>query len=188
MQIDGCTILLQSGRYVNPLDLQPDDVAIDDIVHALSNQCRFSGHTRTFYSVAEHSVRVAYLLRDAGHPMNVVLWGLLHDAAEAYLVDLPRPLKHHPGFGDTYRAVEAHALSAITRRFGLVPDEPAAVKHADLRLLATERRDLLPPIGNWAILDGVQPLDEQISPWRPDTAATFMFRLYREVARVPEAA
>src|ERR1039457_118422 len=80
-----------SGLRFWPLDPNPEKILIDDIAHALAHQCRFGGHASRFYSVAEHSVHVSRLC-----PPEDALWGLLHDASEAYLVDLPRPLKQLP--------------------------------------------------------------------------------------------
>lgn len=170
MSVSGPTILTASGRYVNPLELAAGDVCLEDVAHALANQCRYSGHTRVFYSVAEHSVRVARHLLEQQQPPGLALWGLLHDAAEAYLVDLPRPLKHEPTFGPVYRRAEARAMLAVCDHFDLPPEEPGPVKDADLVLLATERRDLLPPAGDWAVLDGVTPLPDRIVPWPPAEA------------------
>lgn len=171
-KIEGATILTASGLYVEPLNLQAEDVRLSDIAHALSNQCRFSGHTRHFYSVAEHSVRVMDSLRADGASIDVLRWGLLHDASEAYLVDLPRPLKLDPTFGAFYREAETRAQDAIAEAFGLGWPEPLAVKVMDVRLLATERRDLMPPGGDWAVLDGVKPLHYRMTPWSADTART----------------
>lgn len=186
-RVQGSTIMTASGRYVDPLDLRPDDVCIEDIAHALGNQCRYSGHTREFYSVAQHSFIVAEVLADRGANAETVLWGLLHDAAEAYLVDLPRPLKRHEVFGAIYRDTEDRVLAAVLTHFGLDHVEPPAVKLVDLILLATERRDLMPAGGDWAVLDGVTPLVGVIDPWPPSVArARFMdaFELLTSRARL----
>jgi len=127
-----------SGRIFYPLDPRPEDIDIEDIAHALSLQCRFNGHCRTFYSVAEHSVRVSELL-----PREFALWGLLHDAAETYLGDLVRPIKRQAEFSH-YREHERVIEAAVATKFALYPTEiPRQVRHADDVLLATERRDLL---------------------------------------------
>lgn len=90
----GPTIRTYSGRYVDPFDLKPDDVCIEDIARALAFQCRFAGHMHTFYSVAEHSLNVAHMiLRQTGN-MKWATLGLLHDADEAYLPDMVRPVKY----------------------------------------------------------------------------------------------
>jgi hypothetical protein len=178
------TILTHTGRYVNPLDLRPDDVRIEDVAHALSNQCRYAGHTRTFYSVAEHSLWCAGYLEERGYGPDVALAGLLHDAAEAYLVDLPRPLKMAPGFGDLYREAEARAQRVLEEVFGLAHGqlEHPAVKRADLVLLATERRDLMPPHGDWPILDGVEPMEGVLTPMRPEVARRWFLHHYTRLS------
>lgn len=179
-QIEGCTILLASGNYVNPMSLRPDDVWIEDIAHALGNQCRYSGHTREFYSVAEHSVRLATILEEAGESWEVVLFGLLHDAAEAYLVDLPRPLKRDSALGEAYMDAEERCLRAVMCHFGLWRPQPRCVSAADLRMLATERRDLMPGDDVWAVIADVEPLEEVIEPWDPrDARETFLFEFHR---------
>jgi len=152
-----------TGRSVRPLDIDPVTLDIVDIAHGLSNLCRFSGQCRSFYSVAEHSVRVSRIL-----PESLALWGLLHDAAEAYLVDFPRPLKQSRGLGQLYKLAETRAMQVIAHKYGLPWPEPAAVKRADEVVLATELRDLfvLAPPG----IGAVMPLVEVIVPWPPEVA------------------
>lgn len=146
-----------SGVQFWPLDPRPEEIRIEDIAHALSNQCRFSGHVSAHYSVAEHCVRVSRIV-----PALDALWGLLHDAAEAYLVDLPRPLKRLPGFA-AYRDAESEIMVAVCSKFGL-PMEPASVRLADAVLLATEARDLMGPRpAPWMAMP--EPLVERIEPW-----------------------
>lgn len=83
-----------SGNEINILDPMPSAISIRDIAHALSNQCRFNGHVRHFYSVAEHSVLVSHLLEELHpHDKDTQLAGLLHDAAEAYMGDMISPMK-----------------------------------------------------------------------------------------------
>lgn len=118
------------------------DICIEDIAHALSNQCRFAGHTRWHYSVAQHSAVVCLYLATEGYSPIVQLWGLLHDASEAYLVDLPSPLKHSPEFLP-YRVAEGELMLCICEKFGLPYDEPPAVKDADERALADEAAALM---------------------------------------------
>jgi hypothetical protein len=134
-----------TGKRFYPLNARKEDICITDIAHALSNQCRFSGHTRRFYSVAEHSVHVSLVVADRGGSFEDQLWGLLHDASEAYLVDLPTPLKKDPVFGFVYRAAERALTKAIAEAFDLEGHEPPGIVHnADLAMLATEARDLMP--------------------------------------------
>ena len=129
-----------SGRRFNPTKPNPSSIVIQDVAHALSLQCRFSGHTRQFYSVAQHSVGVSYLCdrQDA-------LWGLLHDASEAYLVDIPNPLKRSGKF-DAYLDFEKNMMQAVCIRFNLPPDEPASVKAADRKMLEIEAQELMSPL------------------------------------------
>jgi hypothetical protein len=159
-----------TGRTIDPIDPHPGEIDIQDIAHALSMQCRFSGHCRVHYSVAEHSVRVSEYLEDAGASKEVCLWGLLHDASEAYLVDLPRPLKEHTELGRAYREAESHLQAVICRRFGLSEKQPAIVHVADDALLATEVRDLMR--GDrpyWAKIRSPS-LPDRIRPWKQSVA------------------
>ena len=159
-----------TGRAVFPLDPREEDIDILDIAHALSLQCRFSGHVREFYSVAEHSVRVAKLVADLDGTFlpgaSDALWALLHDASEAYLVDVPRPIKRAVGM-EAYREAERGLQRVICRRFGLPEEEPVAVRLADQTLLSTEARDLMPPNeeywGQWRA--DFPPLERRIEPW-----------------------
>src|SRR3954471_8611075 len=103
-----------SVRWVNPFDPDPEQLDAGDIAQALSNQCRFGGHSRVFYSVAQHSAIVSDLVRDRGGSTTDVLAALLHDAGEAYLVDLPHPLKHRSELGPPYRRAEGLLEAAIS--------------------------------------------------------------------------
>lgn len=141
----GAWIQTFTGRAFYPLDPRPEDINLLDIAHALSMQCRFTGHLRRFYSVAEHCCRVSVMVKRLGGTTEEALWGLLHDASEAYLVDVARPVKHTP-LMQGYRDAEAGVTKAICQRFGLPPEEPSAVKTADKVMLAIEARDLLGPL------------------------------------------
>lgn len=164
------------GRQMYPLDPRVDEVHIDDIGHALARQCRFAGHVRCgHYSVAQHSVLVSQVCDKAD-----ARWGLLHDASEAYLVDLPRPLKRLQEFA-SYRAIEKNLMDVICERFGLPPVEPASVKWADNVLLATEARDLMaPPPAPWVAMP--DPLDEVIVPWSAEEAERRFRARFEELA------
>lgn len=84
-----------SGRRINPFAPVPELIELDDIAQALANQCRFGGHCRSFYSVAQHSCLLSDLLAAREAEPVGLLSALLHDAPEAYLVDLPHPLNRH---------------------------------------------------------------------------------------------
>jgi len=145
-----------TGRAFTPLTPVARDIHLADITHALSNICRFTGHTRRFYSVAEHSCRVHDLVVSWGHRADRGLrrLALLHDAAEAYLVDLPRPVKRASGF-EVYRRSEKALAAMIAERFdaGATLDEWRIVTAADDILLATEAQHLLGPTPKaWAPL------------------------------------
>ncbi|MFF1880240.1 hypothetical protein ACFVVC_02060 [Pseudarthrobacter sp. NPDC058196] len=150
-----------TGRQFYPLDPRPEDVDITDIAHALSMQCRYNGHVRRFMSVAEHCVLLSHLVAP-----EHALWALLHDATEAYVGDMVRPLKLHM---PEYRAVENGVMVAIAARFSIDPTMPAEVKQADSRMLLDERSALLgEPAGDWEI-EG-EPFGVDIQAWGPDVA------------------
>jgi hypothetical protein len=155
-----------------PLDPRVEEIHLEDIAHSLSNQCRFAGHCKSFYSVAQHSVLVSRRV-----PVEHARWGLLHDAAEAYLVDLPRPIKRCSAMGDLYREIEARLMRAICERFGLPFGEPPEVKAIDNAMLMTEKRDVMPPSPvEWHCTDE-KALPEIIVPWSPTEAeARFLGR------------
>jgi len=132
-------IQLADGRPFEPSNPKPEDISIEVIAKALSHICRFGGHTNRFYSVAEHSIHVANLLPD-----ELKIYGLLHDAHEAYT-----------GYGDICSPVKPTSLGvveriidlAIARAFNLEAykfyiDE---VKQADLKMLHTEKVGILQP-------------------------------------------
>ncbi len=170
-----------TGRRFRPLSPEIGDIVLEDIAHALSHQCRFSGHTREFYSVAEHCVRVSELLEQWHCSRLTQLWGLMHDASEAYLVDIPSPLKAAPEFA-AYRDAELRLMVAVCRRFGLPIEPPPRVPEADAALLATEARDLMPFLPeHWRGLT-MPPLEEVIVPWRPSTAKEAFIQRFEEVA------
>jgi 5'-deoxynucleotidase YfbR-like HD superfamily hydrolase len=160
-----------SGRRIDPFAPDPDQIDPDDIAQALSNQCRFGGHCRAFYSVAQHSCLVSDLVAAQRVDVSDRLWALLHDAPEAYLVDLPHPLKHRSALGSVYRDAEARLQAAICQRFGLPNDPPSSLKPIDRALLATERQALATVAWHWPELDGAEPLDLTIEPWSPSRAA-----------------
>jgi uncharacterized protein len=164
-----------TGHPIDPLNPEPKRIYHHDIAHALSNQCRFSGHTQHFYSVAQHSVLVAALVKRWGADQRVQILALYHDASEAYLQDMPTPIKRQMPI---YREAEAKLQKVIEDT--LFPefsgdgrwrrDAEELIKKADLILLATEARDLMNDPKDWKVLEGVVPLKTQISPLSPPQA------------------
>lgn len=160
-------ILTNSGVYFDFFAPATNAIIIEDIAHALSNICRFNGHCRDFYSVAQHSILTSYNV-----PHEFALEALLHDAAEAYVGDVTAPLNQ---LIPDYKVIEQRVHEAIFVRFGLNPELPKEVKFADLIMLATEQRDLMAPHDDqWALIEGINPLWETIFPIS-STEAEMMF-------------
>jgi len=157
-QRKGRSIYTYTGVTFWPMDPRVEDVNIEDIAHSLSMLCRFNGHIKSFYSVAQHSVLVSGLCS----PENQ-FWGLMHDAAEAYISDMPSPIKMElPNF----IAAEHVIQKVICDKFGLPYKEPAEVKKADLIIRATEMRDLRK--SKTITEHQYKPLKEHIKPWTQD--------------------
>lgn len=148
-----------TGARFYPADPRADEIDLRDIAHALSLLCRYGGHVDRFYSVAEHCV----LMSEAVAPEHA-LAALLHDATEAYVVDVPRPLKRYL---PEYRAIEDRVWLAIAQRFGVDPILPAAVHEADNRILVNERAALLSLAEPWPMLADLAHLPVTIEGWAP---------------------
>ncbi|MCK1460923.1 phosphohydrolase [Bradyrhizobium sp. 2] len=161
MSARGDWIQTATGRQFWPMDPRPHEVYIDDIAHALSLLCRFGGHCLRFYSVAEHCVLLSRIA-----PAPYKLWALLHDASEAYLVDVPRPLK--PFLGG-YNEAEDKIMRAIAFRFHLHLGMPDQVKRLDRAILMDERLQNMAeaPIA-WST--DCEPLGIDLQFWSPERA------------------
>jgi len=154
-----------SGNRFYPLVPHIDRVAIEDIAHGLAYQCRFNGQTQQFYSVAQHSLIVAGLV-----PAHLRMAALLHDAAEAYLGDMVKPLKV---LLPEFAALEDRVTGIIAAAFGIDFSDYGPIKRADLIALATEKRDLMPHSAErWAYLDDIAALPDTIIPMDPGEAKT----------------
>ena len=161
-----------TGRYINLLEPDPVQIDIRDIAHALSNECRFSGHTQRHYSVAEHSVVGSYFV-----PADQRLRFLLHDATEAYLKDLPKPLKMLPQF-DFYNELEDMWAAAIATRFCIEAEMTEEMKLVDRAMLVSEQRDLMSREPRED--DGALPLPIVIPQLEPrDIEASFTALFFR---------
>ena len=166
-------IITYTGKRFHFNNPSIDEIDILDIAHSLALSCRFRCHCRTFYSVAEHSIRVSELVSP-----GMKLTALLHDATEAYFPDIPRPIK----VDFNMQSVEDEVWELIRQKFCLPPDD-GSVKDADNVLLATEARDLmnLAPGEIWPGLPS--PLEDEIKPlpgW--EKAEEVFLDTYREIA------
>jgi hypothetical protein len=161
-------IALANGGHFNIEHPEQSLVRIEDIAASLSKLCRFTGHCQNFYSVAEHSVRVSELV-----PPSMALAGLLHDAAESIVGDMSSPLQHMlPEYKAIEARVERHLFWVLGVQDYLYPTMHPDIKRADLVMLATEKRDLLPDEGNayWAILQGIEPVTQRVQCLPPNHA------------------
>lgn len=126
----GRLIRTYSGHYFDVFDPNPDHIEIEDIAHSLSLLCRFAGHIKSFYSVAEHSIWVCNKVSKTH-----ALTALLHDASEAYLIDLPKPIKDEIS---QYLEVENNLMKVIAEKFGFQYPFPEEVKIYDKAALEFE--------------------------------------------------
>lgn len=157
-----------TGRRVDPLNIHPEDIIIEDVAHALSNLCRFNGHCKKFYSVAEHSVYTARITEDE-HDEMAALWGLLHDAHEAYMGDVSRPLK---SLLPQYCGAEIRAQLVVKEAFGLPRDGMGMdrwVRRIDHAMLELECNQLMHTPDGWHL--PVKPwFNFEIECWTPEKA------------------
>lgn len=158
-----------SGKAFYPLRPRSADLCLSDIAHGLSNLCRYGGQCRTFYSVAEHSVLLSYTV-----PPSLARWALMHDASEAYLIDIPKPLKSAI---PQYQDAERRLMEVIAARYNLEWPEPAELHEYDTRILLNEQSVLHPnPPRPWNV-PGLPLSGITITGWQPLQArARFLHR------------
>lgn len=162
----GDWIQTYTGKQIFPLDPRPNVYDIIDIAAALSKLTRYSGHCLRFYSVAEHCVLMARKARDLGLDNRTCRAMLLHDASEAYLIDVPRPIKGALG---NYVEIEDGLMAAIAPRFGFDWPLPPIVKTFDTNILNDEMSQAMaPPPAPWR--HGGDPLGVALQFWSPDEA------------------
>lgn len=162
-----------SGGKYWPADPRPEDIKIRDIAHALSLICRYTGHGDRFYSVAEHSYHMSTSV-----PKEIALQALLHDATEAYLGDISRPLKYSL---PDYKAIEELNWKAVAQKFGLPIELDPMIKDYDIRICLDERKALGMERGSldWAITG--KPLYVNIGFWEPHMAEGAFITRFRDL-------
>ena len=170
-------IVLYTGKSFDLLHPTSDMVCIEDIAHALSQLCRYTGHTRDFYSVAQHSVLMSLDSDLPGDPMAK----LLHDADEAYVGDTASPWKQclYAEVPNISGGAHFESLRSWERKIqdviGIALDVSLAhsdeVKESDIRMYLTEIRDLMPPSEEWSNwMRDLEPAKDKIDPWDPEFA------------------
>ncbi len=168
-------IMTRSGFEFDLIDPSKNRFTVEDIAHALSNTCRYCGHVSEFFSVAQHSVMVSRLV-----PEQHAMIGLMHDASEAFIGDVAKPLKE---LLPDYKQVEARIEEFVLGRFGIDPHHmPPDIKRADMIALLTEQRDLMhgpdkDVMKKW----NIEPLQEKIIPLPPKEAKELFLERYREI-------
>ena len=183
-------ILTFAGKIFRPLAPRAEDICIEDIAHALSNMCRFNGHVSEFYSVAQHSVQVA-----KHTPAPFKLHALLHDASEAYIFDVPKPIKDKfflfsLGKYLRYSVVEASIERVIFDKFDVKDYNYPVVKSYDIMAICTEVRDLMgssvraAQISNYPVLNqDIRCFEETIVPLSPKEAEAEFLKMFRELTK-----
>lgn len=166
-----------SGKRIYFNDLRIEDISIEDIAHALSQICRFTGHTKEFYSVAQHSV----LVSDNQTTLAEKRAGLMHDASEAYINDLASPLKIYLG-NCGYSTLEEQFHQAINDKFNVDEGMTTNIKKADLRALFTEKRDVTNnSASDWGWGYDIEPFEEVIVPLPPKEAKALFLKRFKEL-------
>jgi hypothetical protein len=171
-------MLLSSGKIWYLDEPRQEDLDVEDIAHALSLLCRFGGHCKEFYSVAQHSVLCMQQATRMGLGALAERTVLLHDASEAYLVDLPRPVKM---MLPEYSFMEYRLHRLVARQFDLECPHPAYVKEIDDRMLITEQLALMPDAPPY--LEGVDPYNVLIGSWGPEVAKAMFLSCYERCCK-----
>lgn len=157
--VSNAVIQTFTGEMFDIFDPVGAKIHVKDISHALSMLCRYGGHSREFYSVAEHSVLMAQYFVDRKQ-QDLAKAALFHDATEAYMGDLVRPIKLQMPM---YRDVEEKLRLVIFRGAGLPEEMPEEIKHADLRI-CNDEREMLMLARTWSI-DDLEPLGVEVQCW-----------------------
>lgn len=164
-------IMLYSGEYFDFLKPEKSKFTIEDIAVGLSRTNRFAGQSSAAYNVAQHCTLCSYIVAP-----EHALAAHLHDAGEAFLGDCVSPLKQ---LLDDYRVIEERVERVICKKFGIPFPHHPDIKRADLKMLATEVRDLQSPDAQWEMLRGIEPLTRKIVPWGSEKSERkFLERFY----------
>lgn len=172
-----------SGKKFWPLEPHSDDICIEDIAHALSLICRFGGHCKEFYSVGQHSIVGAQYLKRKGN-IHAAYEFLFHDASETYLCDLTRPIKHASLLGSQYKKAEKKLQQAVASKFNFDFPNSKLVTQTDIRMLLTEKRDLLiHSDAEWVEKEDEYPcFKDKIVPWSPVETEQGFLRTYHSLS------
>lgn len=160
----GDSIKTFSGLYMNVFEPTEDMICIEDIAHGLSNICRFAGHTPQFYSVAQHSVLCA---RQA--PKDYKLQALMHDASEAYLLDMPRPIKRRL---PEYKRIEDNLMRVIAQKFNIPYPLDSVIKKVDMDMLQHEYDSMMKDDRNG-----------KVYYWTPKLAEDMFLSMFKKLKR-----
>jgi 5'-nucleotidase len=166
-----------TGLKFDVLNPRKEQITIQDIGHALSQVCRFAGHTKHFYSVAQHSYLGSFLV-----PEENALWFLLHDASEAYIGDMSSPLKHLTKAGEAYRPIEKRIMQVVCETFGLPETQPPSVHAADIAMLHAEKEQLMGSVvwdRKWGKL--IKPADVKIKEITPRKIEKLFLKRFQEL-------
>jgi hypothetical protein len=165
-------IQLVTGKKFYPFNPRPEDIDIESIAHGLANMCRFNGQCLEFYSVAQHCVVCARMAKPE-HKLAL----LLHDASEAVLSDITRPVKRHLS---EYRELEKSVSDMLAEKFGVASFDFPELHEIDGRVLMTEKRDLMSPSSEaWSVPFEAYPMSELlISAWTPPRAKELFLKMF----------
>ncbi|SRR6266576_2450794 len=167
-----------TGLKFDILNPKLNQITIEDIAHSTSMICRFGGHTKYFYPVAQHLYLGSFLV-----PEEDALWFLLHDASEAYIGDMTSPLKHLTKAGEAYRPIEKNIMRVVCQKFNLPEQQPASVHAADIAMLHAEKLQIMGKVPWHAELWGriIKPADVKIKPMSPKKAERLFLMRFAEL-------
>lgn len=193
-RIIGPTILMGDGMYFDFEAPDATGMTIEDYAWGLASNARFRGQTRRrdpearnqigprcLYNVCQHVVLLAEQMYRDQHPIDAVYEGLMHESDEVPWPDIAGPAKQlmHPDD----KALIKHSGDAIDDWFGVGHQHKLLVKQYDIRMLATEKRDLMPHAGTdqWSWTAGYEPFDFTITAWDAEFSVQRFLSLYRNI-------